>query len=88
MTENLIQFEIDTFVDSLDGEVSSASRVIDAFLDLRLAGADHELFVMVVDNALASMPGNMAVSNHWIRQSLEELRGALRSPAAVAPTAS
>ncbi len=88
MTENLIQYDIATILDSLDGEVSTASRVVDSMLDLRLVGADNDLFVMVLDNALATMPGRTAVPNDWIRKTMEDLRGALGSAEAPAPAPS
>jgi len=77
MTESLIQHEIDRLLDSLDGDVTTRSRAVNGFLDLRLAGASNDLFVLAVDDALANMPGRTAVPNAWLMTTLHDLRGAL-----------
>lgn len=77
MTESLIQHEIDRLLDGIDGDVTTQSRVVNGLLDLRLAGENNELFVLAVDDALASIPGRTAVANDWWMARLAELRSAL-----------
>lgn len=83
MSEVLLQHEIDRLLDAIDGELTSHSRVVDALLDLRLAGAHDTGFVGEIDLALTAMPGRTAVGNDWWMGQLETLRGAI-APAVTA----
>lgn len=77
MTESLIQHEIDRLLDAIDGDVTTQSRVVNGLLDLRLAGADYELLVLAVDDALLTIPGRTAVPNQWWMARLEDFRNSL-----------
>lgn len=74
MTEDLLQHEIDRLLDSIDGEVTSQSRVVDALLDLRLAAEERPEVLAVIDSALADIPGKTTVTNDWYLAQLETLR--------------
>lgn len=73
MTDSLVQAEIDRVLESLDGELTSHSRVIDALLDLRSASDDVRL-VAVIDESLRSVPGRNAVSTDWWKTQLKSFR--------------
>lgn len=87
MTDVLVQHEIDRLLDQLDGELTTHSRVVDALLDLRLAGESNEIFVLTVDDALANIPGRTAVQNDWWMGQLEKLSGLLNSAVEASPPA-
>jgi len=73
MTDSLVQAEIDRMIEELDGELTSHSRVIDAFLDLRSAVGDVQL-IAVIDESLRNIPGRTAVSNDWFKTQLTTFR--------------
>ena len=73
MTDSLVQAEIDRVLESLDGELTSHSRVIDALLDLRSASDDVRL-VAVIDESLRNVPGRNAVSTDWWKTQLKSFR--------------
>ena len=73
MTDSLVQAEIDRLLESLDGELTSHSRVIDALLDLRSASDDVRL-VAVIDESLRNVPGRTAVSTDWWKNQLVAFR--------------
>ena len=77
MTDVLIQHEIDRMLDEIDGELTTHSRIVDALLDLRLAGAANELLVIAIDDALANIPGRTAVPNEWWMTQLEKFTAQL-----------
>lgn len=85
MTDVLVQHEIDRLLDQLDGELTTHSRVVDALLDLRLAGESNEIFVLTVDDALANIPGRTAVQNEWWMGQLEKLSGLLNPTVEASP---
>lgn len=60
-------------VSTIDGELSTASRVVDALLDIRNA-ARVPAVRGAVDEALSSMPGRTAVPNAWFLDKLHQLR--------------
>ena len=73
MTEPLVQEEIDRLLDSLDGELTSHSRVVDALLDLRSAADDVRL-IAVIDESLRNVPGRNIVSTDWWKTQLTTFR--------------
>jgi len=73
MTDSLVQTEIDRLLESLDGELTSHGRVIDALLDLRTAADDVRL-VAVIDESLRTVPGRSAVSTDWWKTQLTTFR--------------
>lgn len=74
MTDSLVQAEIDRMIDSLDGELTSHSRVIDGLLDLRSASADDVKLVAVIEESLKNIPGRSAVSTEWWKTQLTTFR--------------
>jgi len=84
MTESLLQHEIDRHLDAIDGELTSRSRIVDALLDLRLAGGEHTVFVAAIDAALTDIPGRSTVTNAWWMTSLADLRELLGTAHAAA----
>lgn len=73
MTDSLVRSEIDRLLESLDGEVTSHSRVVDALLDLRSAADDIQL-VAVIDESLRNVPGRTTVSTEWWKTQLASFR--------------
>ena len=73
MTESLVQEEIDRMLESIDGELTSHSRVIDALLDLRSAADDVRL-IAVIDESLRNVPGRNIVSTDWWKTQLTTFR--------------
>jgi len=73
MTESLVHDEIDRLLDSLDGELTSHSRVVDALLDLRSAADDVRL-IAVIDESLRNVPGRNIVSTDWWKTQLTTFR--------------
>lgn len=73
MTDSMVQAEIDRLLESLDGELTSHSRVIDALLDLRSA-SDDVRFVAVIDESLRNVPGRTTVSTDWWKTQLTTFR--------------
>ena len=69
MTDSVVQAEIDRLLESLDGELTSHSRVIDGLLDLRSAADDVSL-IAVIDDSLRNVPGRTAVSTDWWKTQL------------------
>jgi len=69
MTDSVVQAEIDRLLESLDGELTSHSRVIDGLLDLRSAADDVRL-IAVIDDSLRNVPGRTAVSTDWWKTQL------------------
>jgi len=84
MTEILLQHEIDRLLDAIDGELTTRSRVVDALLDLRLAGQENLVFVSALDKALTEVPGRSTVTNEWWMARLGELRDILGTAHAAA----
>ncbi|MCB0995240.1 MAG: hypothetical protein KDB21_09135 [Acidimicrobiales bacterium] len=58
---------------SIEGELSTASRVVDALLDIRNL-ARTEAVRTAVDDALANLPGRTAIANPWFLDQLHQLR--------------
>ncbi|MEM7093727.1 MAG: hypothetical protein AAF567_12055 [Actinomycetota bacterium] len=73
MTDSMVQAEIDRLLESIDGEITSHSRVVDALLDLRSAADDVRL-VAVIDESLRTVPGRTAVSSDWWKTQLTSFR--------------
>lgn len=73
MTDSLVHDEIDKLLESLDGELTSHSRVIDALLDLRSASDDVKL-IAVIDESLKNVPGRSTVSTDWWKSQLTTFR--------------
>jgi hypothetical protein len=76
MSEILLQHEIDQLLDQVDGELTSRSRVVDSLLDLRLAATQLPGPIVVIDTALADIPGRTTVANEWWLDQLGTLRSA------------
>lgn len=74
MTDSMIQSEIDRMIDSLDGELTSHSRVIDGLLDLRSASGDDVKLVAVIDESLKNIPGRNTVATEWWMTQLTTFR--------------
>ena len=74
MTESLVQVEIDKLIESLDGQLTSHSRVIDALLDLRSVGANDVSLVAVIDESLRNIPGRTTVETEWWKTKLTTFR--------------
>ena len=55
------------------GELTGRSKVIDHLLDLRLAASDHPLVTATVDRLLSRLPGRSTVSNTWFLSALSEI---------------
>jgi len=73
MTDAPVHAEIDRLLESIDGELTSHSRVIDALLDLRAAADDVKL-IAVIDESLRTVPGRTAVSTDWFKTQLTTFR--------------
>ena len=69
MTELQVEVQIDRLLETLDGELTSHSRVIDAFLDVRGA-TDNVHLIALVDDSLRNLPGKNATETEWVRQRL------------------
>jgi len=65
---------INEMLSSVDGELTSRSRVIDGLLDLRNAGDLGGELQTRVDELLRGVPGVTTVPNGWWLDRLEELR--------------
>jgi len=74
MTDSLIQSEIDRMIESLDGELTSHSRVIDGLLDLRSASGDDVKLIAVIEESLKNIPGRSAVATDWWKTQLTTFR--------------
>ena len=74
MTDSILQSEIDRMIESLDGELTSHSRVIDGLLDLRSASGDDVKLVAVIDESLKNIPGRTAVATEWWKTQLTTFR--------------
>jgi len=61
-------------IESLDGELTSHSRVIDGLLDLRSASGDDVKLVAVIDESLKNIPGRTTVSTEWWMTQLTTFR--------------
>lgn len=79
------EFDLETTIRELratiDGEVLSRSRVIDALLDLRLDASGNPDVVGLVDQALAGVPGKNLVQTDWWREQLDLLELVAMNPA-------
>ncbi len=73
MTDSIVQEEIDRMIESLDGELTSHSRVVDALLDLRSVSDDIRL-VAVIDESLKNIPGRSTVTTEWWKTQLTTFR--------------
>lgn len=69
MSESRVHTEINRLLESLDGELTSRSRVVDALLDVRCATTDAPLIAMV-DDALRNVPGRNCAETAWLRNQL------------------
>ena len=74
MTDSIVQTEIDKLLESLDGEVTSHSRVVDGLLDLRSASGDDVKLVAVIDESLKNIPGRTTVTTEWWKTQLTTFR--------------
>lgn len=74
MTDSMVQAEIDRLLGSLDGELTSHARVVDALLDLRSVAHDDVQFVAVIDQSLRSVPGRTTVATDWWKTQLTTFR--------------
>jgi len=64
-----LEFTIREMRDTVDGDVCSRSRVMDALLDLRIEAAHRSDVIDLVDAALGGLPGKtMVPSSWWIEQ--------------------
>lgn len=57
--------------DTVDGDVCSRSRVMDALLDLRIEAAHRSDVVDLVDAALGGLPGKTMVPSAWWIEQLD-----------------
>jgi hypothetical protein len=74
MTDSIVQAEIDRMMESLDGELTSHSRVVDGLLDLRSASGDDVKLIAVIDESLKNIPGRTAVATEWWKTQLTTFR--------------
>ncbi len=74
MTESMVQTEIDRMIESLDGELTSHARVVDALLDLRSASGDDIKLIAVIDESLKNIPGRNLVTTEWWKTQLSTFR--------------
>ena len=74
MTESIVQSEIDRMIESLDGELTSHSRVVDGLLDLRSASSDDIKLIAVIDESLKNIPGRSTVTTEWWKTQLTTFR--------------
>lgn len=74
MTDSIIQAEIDRMMESLDGELTSHSRVVDGLLDLRSASGDDVKLIAVIDESLKNIPGRTTVETEWWKTQLTTFR--------------
>jgi len=74
MTDSIVQTEIDKMIESLDGEVTSHSRVVNGLLDLRSASRDDIKLVAVIDESLKNIPGRSTVTTEWWKTQLTTFR--------------
>ena len=65
---------------SIDGDVCSRSRVMDALLDMRLDAGGRADLLELVDDALANLPGKTMVPADWWRDRLDMLELAAVNP--------
>ncbi|MGY9082745.1 MAG: hypothetical protein ACKVK3_09080 [Acidimicrobiales bacterium] len=70
MTDSILKSEIDRMMESLDGELTSHSRVIDGLLDLRSASGDDVKLIAVIEESLKNIPGRSAVATEWWKTQL------------------
>ena len=71
-TSSLVATEIDRQLDSLDGVLTSHSRVINALLDVRGATDDEQL-IALVDDSLRNVPGKNSAKTDWLRNQLTHI---------------
>ncbi len=57
--------------DTVDGDVCSRSRVMDALLDLRMEAAQRTDIIDLVDVALGGLPGKTMVPAAWWIEQLD-----------------
>ncbi len=74
MTDSIVQVEIDRMMESLDGELTSHSRVVDGLLDLRSASGDDVKLIAVIDESLKNIPGRTSVETEWWKTQLTTFR--------------
>jgi hypothetical protein len=74
MTDSILQSDIDRMLESLDGALTSHSRVIDGLLDLRSASGDDVKLVAVIEESLKNIPGRSAVETEWWKNQLTTFR--------------
>ena len=74
MTDSIVQNEIDRMIESIDGELTSHSRVVDALLDLRSASGDDVKLIAVIEESLKNIPGRSTVTSEWWKTQLTTFR--------------
>lgn len=74
MTDSILQSEIDRMIESLDGELTSHSRVVDGLLDLRSASGQDVKMIAVIDESLKNIPGRTTVETEWWKTQLTTFR--------------
>lgn len=57
----------------IDGDYSSSARAIDSLLDLRLLADESTNLVVLIDSALAEVPGRFVVPNLWWNEQLDQI---------------
>lgn len=74
MTDSILQTELDRILESLDGELTSHSRVVDGLLDLRSASGEDVRLIAVIDESLKNIPGRSSVTTEWWKTQLTTFR--------------
>ncbi len=69
----MIESQIKTLQDQIDGLLVDRGRIIDNLLDLRLDAADRADFVGKIDEVLRDVPGLTVVESQWWTETLDEL---------------
>ncbi len=73
MDSTTIHRSIAAFRAQVSGEYSSATRVVDALLDLRNFAAGSPALLDLIDSTIADIPGWFVVPNHWWRDHLDQI---------------
>lgn len=69
----MIETQIKTLQDQIDGLLVDRGRIIDNLLDLRLDAGDRNDFIRKVDEFLTDVPGLTVVESQWWNETLDEL---------------
>lgn len=59
--------------ETISGEYTSATRIIDALLDLRLMAADMPALTELIDSMMAEVPGWFVATNVWWTEQLDRI---------------